>query len=358
MPFSVPVRALARWSLLMPSLLAVALAQTPPPAPTPSPAPPVSPAAAPRPDIEVAIAAAERWLAETNGKHEPSEALVASFAVDHAAAFAWLQGQLPTADLEPKLVRSQRVHALVTMVALDHVAHRRATDMVYVGQYDLLLRLQPFVGERFFDLLLDTPPWFAFTRRIHLVGPLRDLQPRAPRAERLDAVIRLVENAQVEPEELRRALAATLWQWGTKQYAEAVVAELQQAISDGDAEERVRTTLVLADYYTVLRDYQKAATTHRAAQALAKSTKVPLAPIAWYAAACVHALAGDAERGLQAIERCADLLASPDLDRSLRVPRKSFDDDPELASLRTDPRFAAAMARAFPPAAEPERKER
>ena len=324
---------------------AVAWAQTPPPVPAP-------------PGIEAAIEAAERWLADTNGKHEPREELVAALAVDHAAAFAWLKGLLPAAAIEPGLARSRRVHALVTMVALDHVAHRRATDMAFVGQYDLLVQLQPFVGECFFDLLLDTPAWFAFTRRIHLVAPLRDLQPLAPRAERLDAVIQLVENVQVEPEELRHALAAALWQWGTKQYAQAVVAGLQQAISDGDAEERVRTTLLLADYYNLLREYRQAASTHRAAQALAKSTKVPLAPVAWYAAACVHALAGDREHGLQAIERCADLLASPDLDASLRVARKSFDDDPELASLRKDPRFAAAMTRAFPPVAESERKER
>ena len=85
---------------------------------------------------------------------------------------------------------------------------------------------------------------------------------------------------------------------------------------------------------------------------LAKASKLTLKPLAWYSAACVHALAGDVERGLAAVEQCAALLASPDLDSSLRLQRAMFDTDPELAALRGDPRFAAALQRAFPPAAQ------
>ena len=51
--------------------------------------------------------------------------------------------------------------------------------------------------------------------------------------------------------------------------------------------------------------------------------------------------------GLAAIEQCAALLASPDLDSSLRLPRSMFDRDPELALLRAQPRWEAAMRRAF-----------
>jgi hypothetical protein len=58
-------------------------------------------------------------------------------------------------------------------------------------------------------------------------------------------------------------------------------------------------------------------------------------------------LLGEQELGLQAIERCAGLLADPNLDVSWRLERKALETDPELAALRKDPRFAAAMAKAF-----------
>jgi hypothetical protein len=142
-----------------------------------------------------------------------------------------------------------------------------------------------------------------------------------------------------------------LWQWGDKAPARAVIAALVGATAEGDAEERVQTTLELADFYNQLREYQQAAGAHRAAQVLAKDAGVELRPLAWYAAACVQALNGDVERGLEAIERCAAQLASPHLDRSFRLPRSMFDRDPELAPLRGHPRWEAAMRRAFPPAA-------
>jgi hypothetical protein len=182
---------------------------------------------------------------------------------------------------------------------------------------------------------------------VHLVAPLRDLQPRVPDAARLAAVVRVAENAAIEPEDLRRALAALLWQWGHKQCAQSIVQQLVTATGEGDAEERVQTTLELADFWCQLREYRQAASAHRSAQVLAKEAHLALRPVAWYAAACVHSLLGDVERGLAAIEQCAALLASPDLDSSLRLPRTMFDRDPELALLRAQPRWEAAMRRAF-----------
>src|SRR6185369_5211622 len=114
----------------------------------------------------------------------------------------------------------------------------------------------------------------------------------------------------------RRALAALLWQWGTKQPAQRLVAALVTATGEGDAEDRVQTTLELADFQCQLREYKQAATAHRSAQTLAKTAGVTLKPVAWYAAACVHALLGDTERGLAALEQCVDMLASPNLDSS------------------------------------------
>lgn len=300
--------------------------------------------------VDELAAAAERWLASDQNDVALRDSTAAVLLREPRAGAAWLARQLPGSASEPAAARSKGVHALATQFVLGHLRQQRATGMTFVGQYDLLLQLQPFAGDLLFQLLLDTPDWFPLTQRIQLVAPLRDLQLRPPAADRLEAVVQLTENGAIEPVDLRRALAAALWQWGTRKQAQAIVAELQQATMDGDAEDRVQTTLVLADYWCLLREYRQSAAAHRTAQALAADSRVQLRPVAWYAAACVHALVGDKERGLDALATCADLMASPDLDGSLRVQRSLFDTDPELAPLRADPRFAAIVAKAFPTA--------
>jgi hypothetical protein len=334
-----PVAASRRWTnvALLALVASHAFAQQ---SSTQDPAPPSA-------QFEAAQAAAERWLADGQDRAVEVEKVVAELAVDRKAAIAWLATQLAQTDVLAKTPRSRALLSLATLVALDFVAWQRATNMVFVGQYDGLQPLQPFVTDRFFELLLAPPPWFSIDRRVHLVAPLRDLQLRTPPAERLEAVIRIVENERQEPTDLRRALTAALWQWGTREPGQRIVAELQQGIADGTAEDRVRASLELADYYVLLREYKRAANLYRTAQALSKNLGVPLRPVAWYAAACVHALLGEQELGLQAIERCAELLADPNLDASWRLERKALEDDPELAALRKDPRFAAAMAKAF-----------
>lgn len=308
---------------------------------------PLEPSPKPKPEVEAALATAERWLADGQDQAVDVEKVVAALAVDRKASIAWLATQLASAEQQPKGPRSRAVHSLATMVALDHVAWQRSTNLVFVGQYDGLQPLQPFVTDRFFELLLSPPQWFAIDRRVHLVAPLRDLQPRTPSAERLEAVLRIVDNERLEPSDLRRALTAALWQWGTREPGQRIVAELQQGIADGTAEDRVRASLELADFYVLLREHKRAANMYRSAQVLSKNLGVPLRPIAWWAAACVHALLGEKDLGLQAIERCAELLADPNLDSSWRIERKALENDPELASLRDDPRFAAAMTKAF-----------
>jgi hypothetical protein len=213
-----------------------------------------------------------------------------------------------------------------------------------------LTPLQPVVGDFLFGLLLETPEWYPLTHRIHLVPALRDLQPRPPAEERVYPITRIVEDARFEPEDLRRGLAAMLWQWGQKQYAQPIIQALTAATTEGDAEDRVQTTLELADFYASLRQYKQAATAHRSAQTLAKTANVGLRPLAFYSAACVHALLGDVERGLAALDECTNQLASPHLDSSLRLARSMFDNDPELANLRAHARWPELMRRAFPSA--------
>ena len=292
--------------------------------------------------------AAEQWLASDQVDTRLLDAAVLACRKAPKLAVDWLEPQLARTLKEPATPRSKGVQALCTQFAIDYVNEQRATYLVYVGQYDLLLRLQPYVGDLFFELLLATPQWYPLTFRWQLVGPLRDLQVRPPSAERLDGIVKIVEDLD-EPEELRRALAAALWQWGTRQYAEAVLQKLKDDIASGDSEDRVNSTLSLADFQVLLRDYKQAANAHRSAQVLAKQNRVPLRPVAWYAAACVHALLGDVERGFAALDECTRQLASKDLDESLRLQLSMFADDPELALLRKDARFAEMVARVVPP---------
>lgn len=302
---------------------------------------------------EQVAAVAVAWVTSDQVAERELQAAVKVLVQHDTAAIDWLAAELPAALARPSEPRARGVTSLATHFVLGFLERQRKTEMVFVGQYDALARLQPFAGELLFQLLLETPPWYPLTFREHLIAPLRDLQPKPPKPDRLAAVQELCAAVDVEPEALRRVVAAMLWQWGEPAAAKEVVARLQQATTEGEAEDRLTATLALADYQVLLRDYKAAASTHRAAQALARSCDVPLRPVALYAAACVHALLGDVERGLDALDRCATLLASPDLDTSLRIKRSLFDDDPELAPLRRDARFAAIVAKAFGKPAQP-----
>lgn len=327
-------------------LAAALAAQTPDPAPGPAPTP--APAAAPQGQpIDDAFAA---WFAD-GAKPDANKPLLAALSRDPFVGVRWLvAAHAGSAD---DAARRKAIEQAEHDFALAFVQIQRASDITYRGQYDALARLQPRVGDFFFTLLLDPPQWFPTTQRVQLVPALRDLQPRMPDAERVEAVVRIADNERIEPEDLRRALAAMLWQWGVKEQGQREIGRLVAATGDGAAEERMQATLALADFHNQLREHKAAAAGYRAAQAMAKSAKATWKPLTWYSAACVHALAGDVDRGLAAIEACVEQLASPDLDSSLRLSKKMFDRDPELAALRADPRFGAAVLRAFPPVEPP-----
>ena len=304
-----------------------------------------------------AAAAISRWL-EVGAGDQQDERL----RLRTVAAVLGDDGGLPLlarrlADAKPGPVRNG-LRELSGHVVLGFVRRERDRGMVFVGQYDGLQALQPFASEFLFGLLLDTPEWYPLTWRTQVVAPLRDLEHRLPEQARLERLMALADD-ESEPTDLRMATAAMLWQWGKKEPAQRFVTALMEATSVGDGEDRVQATLQLADYYNLLRDYPKAAAAHRTAQALAKGAGVTLLPIAWYAAACVHSLLGDVDHGMEELTKCADMLASPDLDKSHRVERKLFENDPEIAALRADPRFAPLLERAFgePAAADGKRPE-
>lgn len=331
------------------ALAAALAAQAPEPAPGPAAKPAPTPAAAPQgPSISDAFAA---WFAD-GAKPDANKPLLAALTRDPLVGVRWLVAE--HAGSVEDAARRKAIEQAERDFALAFVQIQRASDITYRGQYDALARLQPRVGDFFFALLLDPPQWFPTTQRVQLVPALRDLQPRLPDAARVEAIVRIADNERIEPEDLRRALAAMLWQWGTREQGQREIARLVAAAAEGDPAERLAATLALAEFHNQLREYKPAAAAYRAAQALAKANGIALKPLAWYGAACVHALAGDAERGLAAIEACAEQLASPHLDSSLRLARRMFDTDPELASLRASPRFLAAVQRAFPEADKPQ----
>jgi hypothetical protein len=302
---------------------------------------------------EKIAAAAERWFASEQSDRAQLDALVELVVAEPKDGIAWLGAELAAVRATPTVPRAKAVRGLVTHVALEVMRRQRATGITFQGQYAGLQPLQPEVGEFLFELLLATPDWFPTTHRIHVVPALRDLQANRPDAARVEGIVRIVENDAIEPESLRRALAALLWQWGDKKHAQDFVQALVKATGEGDGSERVLSTLELADYYTALREYKQAAGAHRAAQVLASRSGVTLKPVSWYAAACVFALQGDTEHGIAAIEECVRQLASPHLDSSLRLPRTMFDSDPELANLRAHARWNELMRIAFPANSEP-----
>jgi len=290
-------------------------------------------------------AAIEQWL---SSEHDSDELLasVVKAVCDADAGIEVLGGKQPLVTTRPTDPRSKGLRSLMAQVALEHLRRTYKSDMTFVGQYAGLRPLQPWVGPFLFGLLLETPAWYPLTFRIRLVPALRDLQAQLPGREDVAAMIDLVKDER-EGTDLRYALAALLWQWGKREHAEAFIRQLQLATTEGDGEDRVNATLALADYFNSLRDYKRSATAHRAAQALAHGGGVELLPVSWYSAACVHALTGDVERGIAALRRCAEMHASPHLDSSRRLKRKLFEQDPEIALLRKDPRFSELLNAAF-----------
>lgn len=295
---------------------------------------------------EKVAAAAEKWLATDHTSEELLEKTVAVLMADAPLGIAWLGKNLPAALKEPAEPRSKGMQALATHVALEFLRKQTASDVVFAGQYDPLQPLQPLVGELFFSYLLETPSWFPDTHRIQLVPALRDLQPTLPSAARVEPLIALAENDS-EPEDLRVQIACMLWQWGKKQFVQPQLDKLHKESADGDAEDRIRALLGLAELQYQLRDYKSSAATHRSLQSLTGPAHYVLKPNDWYSAACVNALSGNVDRGIEALQKCADLQASPDVDSSHKMRRGTFERDPEIAVLRADPRYGPIFAKAF-----------
>lgn len=301
--------------------------------------------------------AAERWVASDQSSEAQLGATVKILLAEPALGIRWLGDNLPAALADRAELRSKGVTALATHVALEFVRRQSTCGMVFAGQYDPLKPMQPFVGDLFFQLLLETPDWYPDTHRIQLVPPLRDIQPTLPDEGRVEQVVAIVANESVEPEPLRTALACMLWQWGRRQYVQPTLDRLLRDSTEGDAEDRVGILLQLADLQYRLREYRASAGTHLSLQRLARTADYPLRPNDWYSAACVHALVGNVDRGIEALQMCEKLQNAPGTDSSHKLERKLLENDPEIGALRRDGRFAAIFAAMFPKSDEPPKRD-
>ncbi|HLQ38639.1 MAG TPA: hypothetical protein VK348_12600 [Planctomycetota bacterium] len=259
-----------------------------------------------------------------------------------------LLGDDVRAATDPASKRTKGTLALAVHVSLEFLKRQTGSKMTFAGQYDPLRPLQPFAGKLFTRLLLDSPQWFPSTHRVQLVPALRDLFPEPPGDELIAGAVSLVENEDLEPKDLRRALACALHQWGRKQYVQPDLDRWQKQSSEGDPEDRALALRNLAELHYQLRDYRAAAATYMTLVALAESSGVPLWPTDYYAQACTLSLASEAERALAALEKCAELQASPSVDASVKLERSLWEQDPELALVRGTERFKKAFAKAFP----------
>ena len=308
------------------------------------------------PKPQSCIELAEAWLASDQSNQDQKQSVAQAMVVAQAESFPWLCAALQKAT-DAASTRSKGLRALLVDVVLGFVEAQRRSGVVYRGQYAPLAALQPFAGELLFELLLRTPDWLADTRRVHLVPAIFDLQKTQPEPSLLLGVVDIVENVEIEPADLRNALAALLWQWGRKEFVEARAKLLRDQSGEGDAEDRVLAFRELGDLWYRVQEHKRAASAHAAMVALADSAKLELLPADWYWGACYNGLAGKLDAGFVALARCADMHASDRVDPVRKFPRALWEIDPDLAALRADPRFAAILLRAFPePKPEQERK--
>lgn len=297
---------------------------------------------------------AEAWLVQPRGD-EAREQVANALLEAGPAALRWLATKLRAAepvgagpDRQERRARLRALESLTAAVTLGFIDRAQETEMVYAGQYDDLRLLQPYSGNLYLNLLLDTPDWFAEQRRVLLIPALRDLYPSSPGPGELSDVREIAEHEDLEAWDLRLALFCALAQWGDRELIEAHLAELRERATDSDDEDRLGPIRELAGTHHLLRDYVTASGYYRELLRSAERIEVALSPSDYYNAACNMSLTGDLESSLEELERCVKLMRSGTVDSSLMLKRELFERDPEIANVRKTARFAALMAAGFP----------
>ena len=104
----------------------------------------------------------------------------------------------------------------------------------------------------------------------------------------------------------------------------------------------------MAQLHYDIRDYSVAAVMHREFIRKAEvADEGDLVPVHYYNAACCMCLSGDRRSALEFLKRCLAFNESSKIDSSMRLKRKLFERDPEIALVRKTKGFEAMLDRAF-----------
>lgn len=240
------------------------------------------------------------------------------------------------------------VDSLISSVATGFLQEATNSGLVYAGQYDDLAVLQPGIGRYLTGLVLDTPDWFPDNMRPLVVPALRDLYPKGPEEAVVRAFAEICEDTDFESQALREAVSYALAQWGRREFVQDQLDEYTENAGEGQTADELHFVRALAGIHYNLREYERSADLWtRFLQGTLALGGEPSAHEE-YNAACNLALAGRREAALAAMERCAARIAEGKMQSTAPLTRSMFETDPDLRSIRPDPRYSAATEQAFP----------
>lgn len=297
------------------------------------------------------VAAARKAIASWVGVHIDDRDALVSKSIDRIDAagkkgIAMLASELRAAGKDGDQKREAALHSLVGHLGLRWFVKVEKSKLVFAGQYDDLGALMPAIGDFYLGLLVQTPEWFPINERIKVIPALRDLYPKGP-----DRVIRDQVEAMAtddkEPKHLRTGLAYALAQWGNRKLIRTEIRSLGKKSRSDDDETSILALRDLAEIYYKIRDYQIAAVTYRDFIRKSEAVDYYLVPVHYYNAACSMCLSGDRRSALDFVRRCLKLNKSSKIDSSMRMVRKQFENDPEIALVRKTSGFAEMLDKAF-----------
>lgn len=299
------------------------------------------------PDRDAVLASLDAWTKAERPIDTELDRIVAGVLGCGEPALAALALRRSKATRDDEEGLRGRLDLAITRLGVAVLHRERNRGMVFAGQYSDLRPLMPWIGRTYLRFLVDTPDWFPHTWRSFLVPPLRDLYRVPPPAEELEVIRRIAKNEEIEPENLRLQLSFALYQWGEPGMANEHMAGIQKNIRAGDEEDALPWQRLLADVYYQLRLYRRAAQTHGEYLVAAKKYRIPLFPDDYYNAACSCALAGKSDDAFAHLRQAVAAHLEEDPESGRRLSRSLFEKDPELRSLRKDPRFDPLVQKAF-----------